>query len=1061
MMNRISQGIPVPQNLEDSEPRLSGLHKLLSQAEADLDLASDLGKSLTFSKFELGNILCVNQNINLDQNNVQSEQNSHFFYLICQGRVRLLSFDRQGQREVSVQVLEAGETFGADELFCDAEDDQSKFHCLPYRAIAASECEIAYLSTEQLCHWLEKLPSLREYLRQQNQRRQCQIFLKTATDLRRLPSHVLGELLPYLTPLRITAGESLVKATPADAGRYWLYSGQLSGKVENSLFPSWGYPDATLPEEIAQTDLLIYHLPKEHWQIAQSIAPSYFTVSADHSSRNGHKVNQGANKKRSKGAGGTISPSAIGSPQSQVTNSTQSAATNSPNQSVDFPKPIKRIRWPWQGYPLILQQSSSDCGAACLAMISQYWGKRFSLNYLRNLASVGRDGASLTKGLAKAAESLGFMARPVRASLGKLAEQRNPWIAHWQGIHYVVVYRCKGNRILIADPAKGKFSISRQEFVQNWSGYALLLDPTPRLKNAETQKISLSQFLGALVPYRYLIGPIIFASLLLQILGVITPLFTQIILDQVVVHKSLSTLNVFIVGLLLFNIWSLCLGVARQYLLDYFSNRFDLTLIGGFISHTLSLPLKFFESRRVGDIITRVQENSKIQQFLTRQVILTWLDMVMGFVYMGLMLYYNLHLTLLVMALIPPIVILTLVATPLLQKMSREIFNEAAEQNSLLVEMLTGVTTVKAMAAEREIRWRWEDRFTSTLNVTFKAQKLGYVLQSISSVINSLGSTALLWYGATLVIQDELTIGQFVAFNMMIGRVLSPVLAVVGIWNQMQEVLISVERLNDVFEATPEETPGKPMLILPRLRGEVRFDNVTFRYGSEGERNTLQNISFVAPPGETIAIVGRSGSGKSTLVNMLQGFYHPESGRILIDGHDIHHVSPQSLRSQMGVVPQESFLFSGTILENISLYRSDFTLEEVTEAAKLAEAHAFIQDLPLGYNTKVGERGSSLSGGQRQRIAIARALLGNPRILVLDEATSSLDTESERRFQQNLERLSRDRTTFIIAHRLSTVRNADCILVLDRGILTEVGNHDQLMAQGGLYYHLAQQQLAL
>jgi ATP-binding cassette subfamily B protein len=484
-------------------------------------------------------------------------------------------------------------------------------------------------------------------------------------------------------------------------------------------------------------------------------------------------------------------------------------------------------------------------------------------------------------------------------------------------------------------------------------------------------------------------------------------------------------------------------------------------MISGFIRHALKLPLKFFESRHVGDIITRVNENEKIQRFLVSQVILAWLDFLMGFVYLGLMFFYNWQLTLLVIALIPPIALLTLFATPFLRQVSREVFNESAQQNSSLVETITGIATVKSLGAEGELRWRWEEHLTGFLNARFRGQKLGINLQAAGGAINSLGSTALLWYGATLVIQDQLTIGQFVAFNMLIGKVLSPVLALVNLWDELQEVTISIERLDDVFSATPEETSDRPLLTLPGLQGEICFDSVSFRYHSNDERNVLENISFSVNAGETVAVVGRSGSGKSTLFKLVQSLYHADSGTIRIDGHDIAQVSPNSLRAQMGVVPQECFLFSGTILENITLYRPEYSLEEAIEAAKLAEAHAFIQNMPLGYNTKVGERGMNLSGGQRQRIAIARALLGNPRILLLDEATSSLDTESERRFQQNLARLSRDRTTLIIAHRLSTVRNADSILVLDRGLLVEQGTHEHLMALKGLYYHLAHQQLDL
>ncbi|MGB3188152.1 MAG: peptidase domain-containing ABC transporter, partial [Limnoraphis sp.] len=735
--------------------------------------------------------------------------------------------------------------------------------------------------------------------------------------------------------------------------------------------------------------------------------------------------------------------------------------TNTNDVELELPKPRKRRRGRglWRRYPCIEQQSSSDCGAACLATIGQYYGKTWSLNRLRNLAGVGRSGASL-KGLARAAESLGFQVRPVRASLGRLENQKNPWIAHWQGDHYVVVYWVKRRKVLIADPAQGKRELSRQEFLAGWTGYALLVDPTERLEEVENEKRSLSRFMGVLWPYKGLGLQIILVSILIQVFALVSPLITQIILDQVVVNKSLTSLHVFALGALLFGLWSLGLSSIRQYLLSFLSNRLDLTLISGFIQHTLKLPLKFFESRRVGDIITRVQENQKIQQFLIGQILLAWLNFVTGFVYLGLMLYYNWQLTVLILGLIPPILLLTLGSTPFLRKVSRQVFNASADQNSALVEMITGVSTVKAVAAEQELRWRWEDRLTEQLNMRFKAQKLAINLGFLSGLINSVGGTAILWFGAMLVIQDQLTIGQFVAFNMMQGKVIAPVIALAGLWDELQEVLISVERLNDVFDTEPEETSQKPLLMLPPLQGQIKFDQVTFRY-AEDENNTLENLSFDIQPGQTLAIVGRSGSGKSTLVKLLQALYHPRSGRIWVDGHDLRHVSSQSLRTQMGVVPQECYLFSGTILENITIYREEYTLEQVVEVAKLAEAHSFIQTLPLGYNTKVGERGSSLSGGQRQRVAIARALLGNPRILVLDEATSSLDTESERRFQRNLEQMSRDRTTIIIAHRLSTVRNADQILVLDQGVLVEKGNHQQLMETQGLYYHLAQQQLNL
>lgn len=980
-------------------------------------------------------------------------------YLVCQGQVRLLCA-RPGQESlVTAQMVSGGETFGADSYFVD----QSS----AYRAVAASNVKIAQIPISSLDALLKACRPLKEQWTKEAQQRDQLIFFRTMTSLGAIPAHQLRAWVPYLEEKWIEAGTHLYfcQDISSEMGRFWLKSGELASDQSSTppqVGVSWGYPHNAPTDWVARTNLQVYCLPKSAWEISKTLLPQLEDTFFHEHERLANSALSNHN-----GHGDALLP---------VTNERSHQASHLPekplfadlpeveaqSEVLILPKPVKRQLLDWvHQYPWVEQQSSSDCGAACLSMIARYWGKRFPMYVLRERANVGVSGASL-KGLATAAESLGFHARPVRASYGRMVDQKYPWIAHWEGNHFVVVYLSQSNNVTIADPAMGVKTLSSREFSARWTGYALLLDPTERLRETTIkQKTSLWRYFHALVPYQSLIFQIIIASFLIQIFGLFTPLFTQIIMDQVVVQKSASTLNVIAVGMLLFGLWKICMSSAQSYLLGYFSNRLNLTLITGFISHTVSLPLSFFESRRVGDILTRVQENSKIARFLIGQIVLAWLNLLTGVVYLGLMLYYNWQLTLLVLGLIPPIVILTLGSTPFLRKISREIFKEAADQNSSLVEMINGISTVKSTATEQEVRWLWEDRATRLTNVSFKGQKFSIGLGALNGIVNSIGGVVLLWAGAYMVIQDQLTIGQLVAFNMMIGYVISPVLAMANLWDELQEVLISVERLNDVFEAKPEESPQHPLLVVPTLKGAVTFEDVTFKYNSDEEKNTLQNLDFHIKAGQTVAIVGRSGSGKTTLVKILEGLYHPQKGRVLIDGHDISHVSPQSLRTQLGVVPQECFLFSGTILENITLFRNEFSLEQAVAAAKLAEAHAFIQSMALGYYTKVGEQGSTLSGGQRQRIAIARALLGEPRILLLDEATSSLDTESERRFQQNLAQISRDRTTFIIAHRLSTVRNADRILVLDHGVLVEQGTHSELMAAAGLYHHLAQQQLNL
>lgn len=729
-----------------------------------------------------------------------------------------------------------------------------------------------------------------------------------------------------------------------------------------------------------------------------------------------------------------------------------------------FPSPSQRVGHLLQRvirrYPFYGQQSVSDCGAACLAMVARYWGKRVSINHLRDITNADRSGASL-RGVAAAAENIGFNSRPVQASLDQLAKQMLPAIAHWEGKHYIVVYEVTRHSVIVADPAIGQRKLSHAEFKASWTSYALLVTPTALLRETPESTTPFWQFFELMKPHGLVMLEVFIASLCIQLFGLITPLFTQLILDRVVVQRSELTLVAVGLGLVIFGLFRVAMTGLRQYLLDHTANRVDLALIVGFIRHTLRLPLGFFESRYVGDIIARVQENRKIERFLTGEALSILLDLLTVFVYVGLMFWYSWKMALLALVIVPPFFILALVATPFLRRVSREIFNAYANENSYLIETLSGVRTVKAMAVEQTVRWHWEELLNQEIGKSFAGQIIGNRLQIISHTIETLATTGLLWFGAWLVIQNELTIGQLVAFNMLLVNVISPFQRLTVLWNQLQEVVIAVERINDVLDTEPEENWHTEVRQgLPSIRGHIQFDQVTFRYHPEGDTNVIENLSFEVQPGQMVALVGRSGSGKTTISKLLLGLYPVTDGKILIDGYELSTLSMQSFRQQVGVVDQDTFLFGSTIRENISLGHPSLPLEDVIQSAKLAGADEFIRKLPMGYETQIGEGGGMLSGGQRQRLAIARALLGDPALLILDEATSHLDAESERIIQQNLTQILTGRTTLVIAHRLSTIRSADLILVLDQGVLVELGTHADLMASRGHYFYLNQQQLA-
>ena len=660
-----------------------------------------------------------------------------------------------------------------------------------------------------------------------------------------------------------------------------------------------------------------------------------------------------------------------------------------------------------------------------------------------------------------AAEQLGFAARPVKASLDQIAQQPLPAIAHWEGRHYIVVYEVTKRDVLVADPEIGRRRLSHRAFIEGWTGYTLLLQPTVLLEKATEEKKSLKRFFALLKPHWLVLGEILIASLLIQIFGLVTPLMTQILLDRVVVQRSSTTLVAIGAGLMIFSFFRMVLTSLRQYLLYHTANRIDVSLVVGFINHALRLPLSYFETRYVGDITSRIAENQKIRRFITGSAITTLLDLLMVFVYVGLMVWYSWQMAALALVMVPLLAIVTLISTPFIQQVSREEFTARTQEGSYLIEALTGIGTIKSMGLERRVRWRWETLFNKSIKLNFSAQVIRERMRFASGFIETGVSQSLLLFGIWFVINDQLTIGQIMAFNMLLGNVISPFMRLIELWDDFQEILISVERLNDVLDAPAEEGEGKSSIALPTITGHIRFENVTFRYNLESTQNTLENLSFEVQPGQTVALVGRSGSGKTTISKLLLGLYLPTDGKVFVDGYDLSNIPLRSLRQQVGVVDQNTFLFGGTIRENLTVGHPNATTDDITESARMAGADRFIDQLPMRYDSAIGEGGGMLSGGQRQRLAIARSLLGKPRLLILDEATSSLDAETERLIQDNLNQILNQQTTFIIAHRLSTVRNADLILVLDQGVLIESGTHESLMKKRGQYYALNQQQLTI
>ncbi len=712
-------------------------------------------------------------------------------------------------------------------------------------------------------------------------------------------------------------------------------------------------------------------------------------------------------------------------------------------------------------FALVEQAEEMDCGAACLAMVCKHYGIGMTLGKLRELANVSAQGATLDS-LARAGESLGFTARGMQCTFESLRGFELPLVVHWEGYHYVVVYGISRRLVWIADPAVGFRKLSVEEFERGWSGTCLVFTPGRNLAELDASRSPWVRFAGYLKPYRRILAHLFLATFVIQVLGIVPPVIIQNVLDGVIVHQNVNLLHLLVVGLVVSSLFTQIITAIRAFLANFMMRNMDFAMMSQFLRHTLSLPLGFFASRKTGDIFARFQENQTIRAFLTESTVTTMLNLMMVFVYFTIMFLYNVKLTLLLLAFVVPIVALTVAATPRIKHYARESFAAATDAKSFLMEALGGAETVKGMGIERAVRLRWEKKYAKALEVQYRGQQFNIAVGLGSQLLNAATTIAILWVGTNLVLAHELTIGQLIAFNALMGSVLAPLLGLVGMWHLLNDASVAMERLGDVLDLEPEQKPEAlaARIVLPELRGEIRFEGVYFRYGGSETPYVLANLSFEVKPGELVAIVGRSGSGQTTLAKLLAGFHAPTEGKLTVDGYAMGVIDKEYYRAQLGYVMQSNLLFSGTIAENIAAGDQSPDRRRIEEVAKMADAHAFIAKLPLGYEQVVGERGVGLSGGQVQRLCIARALYHDPRLLVFDEATSALDTQSEANILANMHDILKGRTAVVIAHRLSTIMRADKILVLYDGAIVEQGRHEELLERKGMYYQLVHRQLS-